>query len=1182
MKQTRQLTILLLLVLACIGRVAGQGKVYWLKNNAGTISRANIDGTTTETLVTGALCADGAFISSSLGKVMWVEGCGKMALKIADLDGTNVQILDTFNTTGRQISPRGVTYDESTGNIYVIGAGGFARGNISSLPLTATQTFTISGRAIAINSATGKLYFSTQNDNKIKVMNTDGTGIDTIRTNLSTSWGVQVDADNGKVYFADGLGIYKTNLDGTGFQTVYTFPASLTFTSIAIDVRNDRLFWASNGGVINKATLGGLNPTQIITGQGGIFAITIGASSSRQASNINFNTITANSTNAIFKKGNGAGRVAFLKADTLSVPVPVDGTTYTGNAAFGSGTQIGTSGWFCVYSGTDSTVSITGLAANTTYRMMVMEYSGTGSNIDYNVTYANLNPNKFRTGGVSITPPTVLTVGAASIASTSAVLRGNVTASGGASVTERGVVYSTTANPTIATATKRAIGFNVGTYANNITGLSSATLYHFRAYAINSVGTSYGADSTFTTLAGAPSTELEGDTSSKSLNKGSFGIVDNSLTITTVLDSISGANVTITNGLQTNDSIWYNGSLPIGITASYNRTKGILTFNGKAKAADFQALLRNVTIKMPTVSTNATRTVAFTLGTAIPYNGHYFETVTTPLTWVNAKAAAAARSYFGLQGYLVTVKDANENDYIRQKLSSDAWMGASDNYIQINAATGTTTFANQAAAEGKWYWVTGPEAGQQFSNGNYPSTTVISGKYMNWDGIEPNNFNGSEDYGQFYSSGAGKWNDFPGTSSLSYVCEYGDMAGDPSVTLSYSRNIIPIPVIAPTVQTSSTSLITFNSATLSGNVSDSGTATVAERGVVYATTINPTTANTKVIIGSGLGTFSQNVTGLIPSTLYHVRAYAINSVGTSYGADSTFTTLSAVAPTVLTGNISSIGITNATLGGNVSDSGTAAVTERGVVYATIVNPTTANTKVAIGLGLGTFSQNVTGLLAATTYHVRAYAINSVGTSYGADSVFTTLPAPTVANVITSNVTAISNTSATLAGSVTADGGATVTERGIVLATTVNPTTANTKVNIGSGLGNFSQNITALTPNTTYYYRAYAINSVGTSYGVDSVFTTLPNPEFNKNITNAFSPDGNGTNDTWVIDNADMLDGHEITIYNIFGQVIFSQTGYNTPWDGKKDGNLVPSGEYYYQIKGSKVNIKGALLIKTHQ
>lgn len=1181
MKQTRQLTILLLLVLACIGRVAGQGKVYWLKNNAGTISRANIDGTTTETLVTGALCADGAFISSSLGKVMWVEGCGKMALKIADLDGTNVQILDTFNTTGRQISPRGVTFDEATGIIYVIGQSGYARGNISSLPLTATETSTITGRGIAVNSGTGKLYFTTQNDNKVRVCNTDGTGVDTIRTNLANAWGVQVDADNGKVYFADGLGIYKTNLDGTGFQTVYTFPASLTFTSIAIDVRNDRLFWASNGGVINKATLGGLNPTQIITGQGGIFAITIGASSSRQASNINFNTITANSTNAIFKKGNGAGRVAFLKADTLSVPVPVDGTTYTGNAAFGSGTQIGTSGWFCVYSGTDSTVSITGLAANTTYRMMVMEYSGTGSNIDYNVTYANLNPNKFRTGGVSITPPTVLTVGAASIASTSAVLRGNVTASGGASVTERGVVYSTTANPTIATATKRAIGFNtgtfgtnitgftpstlyyfrayainsagtaygsdstfttlglppvgprvstakatligttnatlggnvsdsgtatvtergivyattinpttgntkvqigtgVGTFSQNITGLTPSTLYHVRAYAINSAGTGYGADSTFTTAAGTPSTVLAGDTSLKSIPMGIPVVVDNSLTISGA-STIQGANVTIVSGLLSGDTLSYASTLPAGVTASYNALNGVLQFNGNATAAEYQTLLRSVTLKTNAVTSTSARRVSFTLGNAVPYNGHFYEFVSTPGSFTASKSAASARSYFGLQGYLVTIADSFENNYVYQKISADAWMGASDEFSEINTATGTSTFANQTAAEGNWYWVTGPEKGTKFATGNFPST-VQPGKYMNWSNFEPNNA-GGEHYAQFFSTNVGKWNDLDNSNNIGYVCEYGGMPGDPTLVLSYARNIKPVLINPVTVITASPTLVATTSATLGGNAIADGGANITERGVVYATTVDPTTANTKVVIGAGLGTFSQNITGLTSATLYHVRAYAINSVGTSYGADSTFTTLIATS---------------------------------------------------------------------------------------------------VPQVITGTATAISTTSATLAGNVVSNGNATVTERGIVLATTANPTTANTKITIGNGLGNFAQNVTALTPNTVYHYRAYAINSIGTGYGVDSVFTTLPNAEFNKNITNAFSPDGDGFNDTWIIDNAELLNDHKITIYNIFGQVVFNQTGYNTPWDGKKDGDLVPSGEYYYQIKGDKVNIKGALLIKTHQ
>ena len=98
MNLKNKLILFMSIMLIAMNSAMGQGKVYWLKNSAGTISRANIDGTTTETLVTGASCADGAYISSSLGKVFWVEGCLKMALKMANLDGTNVQILDTFNS----------------------------------------------------------------------------------------------------------------------------------------------------------------------------------------------------------------------------------------------------------------------------------------------------------------------------------------------------------------------------------------------------------------------------------------------------------------------------------------------------------------------------------------------------------------------------------------------------------------------------------------------------------------------------------------------------------------------------------------------------------------------------------------------------------------------------------------------------------------------------------------------------------------------------------------------------------------------------------------------------------------------------------------------------------------------------------------------------------------------------
>jgi gliding motility-associated-like protein len=388
-------------------------------------------------------------------------------------------------------------------------------------------------------------------------------------------------------------------------------------------------------------------------------------------------------------------------------------------------------------------------------------------------------------------------------------------------------------------------------------------------------------------------------------------------------------------------------------------------------------------------------------------------------------------------------------------------------------------------------------------------------------------------------------------------------------------------ITLPQVITNSPSLITTNSASLGGNIINDGGANVTERGVVYGTSINPTTANTKVQIGTGLGTFSQNVTGLTALTTYHVRAYAINSVGTSYGADSTFTTLSApVLASVTTASPVFVATTQATLGGEVIADGGANVTERGVVYGTSINPTTANTKVAMGSGLGVFSQAIVGLSSSAIYHVRAYAINSVGVSYGPDSTFTTATEINLPILTTSTPSLITTNSASLGGNIINNGGASVTERGVVFSTALNPTTSDNKVQIGNGTGSYSQVVTALTANTTYHVRAYAINNRGIAYGADTIFTTKPEPAKDVIIYTGFSPDGDGVNDGWVIENANELSGHTIIVYNVFGQEVFSQIGYDKAWDGTVDGNLVPSGEYYYLIKGDKVNKKGAILIKT--
>jgi uncharacterized protein (TIGR02145 family) len=89
------------------------------------------------------------------------------------------------------------------------------------------------------------------------------------------------------------------------------------------------------------------------------------------------------------------------------------------------------------------------------------------------------------------------------------------------------------------------------------------------------------------------------------------------------------------------------------------------------------------------------------------------------------------------------------------------------------------------------------------------------------------------------------------------------------------------PIVLPTLTTTSLSGITTSSATTGGNVTSDGGATVSERGVVWATSSMPTiTLSTKTINGTGTGSFTSAITGIAPNTIYYVRAYATNSVGT--------------------------------------------------------------------------------------------------------------------------------------------------------------------------------------------------------------------------------------------------------------------------------------------------------------
>ena len=205
----------------------------------------------------------------------------------------------------------------------------------------------------------------------------------------------------------------------------------------------------------------------------------------------------------------------------------------------------------------------------------------------------------------------------------------------------------------------------------------------------------------------------------------------------------------------------------------------------------------------------------------------------------------------------------------------------------------------------------------------------------------------------------------------------------------------------------------------------------------------------------------------------------------------------ATIPELTTVAISEVGLTSAVSGGTIIADGGEDITDKGVCWSTSTNPTVADSKTNEGTGSGNFVSNMVGLEEGTPYYVRAYATNSVGTAYGNELTFTTNQV-TGAVVTTTEVSSVTSTTAVAGGNVTDAGGGTLIARGVCWGTTTNPTIAGNKTTNGTSTGTFTSNLIELTDGTVYYYRAYATNSSGTTYGQEFQFIT-PVTDFEGNM-----------------------------------------------------------------------------------
>ena len=220
--------------------------MYWSDLHTDTISRANLDGSQAEVIVTEA-GADGIAIDSGAGKIYWTEeGFGKT--RRANLDGSQVETLGTIGGADLALDVgQGKMYVADWWNIYRMGLGGSPIETLISDKGAAT--------AIGLDLSRGKMYWGNLlvDDKKIRRANLDGTQVEVIVTEVGKAYDFAIDETGGKLYWGQGERILRANLDGSQVETLFTLSAM----GLALDLGAGKIYWTESGGSVGRANLDG-------------------------------------------------------------------------------------------------------------------------------------------------------------------------------------------------------------------------------------------------------------------------------------------------------------------------------------------------------------------------------------------------------------------------------------------------------------------------------------------------------------------------------------------------------------------------------------------------------------------------------------------------------------------------------------------------------------------------------------------------------------------------------------------------------------------------------------------------------------------------------------------------------------------------------------------------------------
>ncbi len=342
---------------------------------------------------------------------------------------------------------------------------------------------------------------------------------------------------------------------------------------------------------------------------------------STQASSVAFGSITTTGMTVNTTRGNGSNVAIFMKDGSGTITNPSNGTAYTANTAFGSGTQLGSSGYYCVYNGntaTTASVAVTNLTAGHTYYVQAFEYNGTGATTNYNSSTATNNPNSQAT-----------TAGAAPVINSSL---SNLVAYVGSAITT--YTISGTNSPTSYDATGLPAGLSVNTGNGQITGTPSASTSGYYPVTISASNGNTGTATLPIYVLDVPTTTSIVPTSTAVIASGNYSITVNGTNFVngyssiTVGGSTSGVTTTYVSATQLTATI---------TAATITSTSAIIgvTNSGVATTSNTQTL--TITVSTPTITTiSPTTSIAGGGAFTLTVNGTNFISGISTVKWGGA------------------------------------------------------------------------------------------------------------------------------------------------------------------------------------------------------------------------------------------------------------------------------------------------------------------------------------------------------------------------------------------------------------------------------------------------------------------------------------------------------------------------------------------------------------------